>query len=77
MVNNPAHYTQGDIECIDAMQACSTPEEFKGYLRLQIIKYTWRMNLKGNPLQDLSKAQWYARKLHEVLTDEGEVFMPF
>ena len=39
-VNHPAHYTvDKGIECIDAIEATLTPEEFYGYLRGQVIKY--------------------------------------
>ena len=62
-VNRPAHYTSGDIECIDAMEAACTPEEFRGYLRMCVLKYLWRLNHKGNPLQDARKAQWYLNRL--------------
>ena len=33
LINNPAHYNQGDIECIDAIRAALSEEEFCGYLR--------------------------------------------
>src|SRR5690606_10576655 len=33
-VNKPAHYRQGEIECIDAIRAALTPEEFRGHERL-------------------------------------------
>lgn len=32
-VNHPAHYTQGGIECIEAIKASMTPEAFRGYLK--------------------------------------------
>lgn len=32
-VNHPAHYTDGGIECIDALRATLTPEEFRGYCK--------------------------------------------
>ena len=38
MVNNPDHYNQGDIECIDAIRAMLTDEEFIGYLRGNSLK---------------------------------------
>ena len=31
MVNNPPHYNEAGIECIDAIQAALTPIEFRGY----------------------------------------------
>tara|TARA_R110002012_G_scaffold319234_1_gene539141 strand:- start:1996 stop:2415 length:420 start_codon:yes stop_codon:yes gene_type:complete len=62
-VNNPAHYNIGAIECIDAIEAMLTFEEFVGYLRGNSLKYRWRFRYKDNPISDLSKASWYERKL--------------
>lgn len=67
-VNHPAHYTADDgIECIDAIEATLTPEEFRGYLRGQVIKYVWRCNYKGKRLEDLEKAEWYLKKYINIL----------
>ena len=55
----------GGIECIDAMQAMLSRDEFIGYLRGNIFKYQWRYKLK-NGVEDLKKAQWYQNKLIEV-----------
>ena len=60
---NPSHYTQGYIEAIDAMEACSTDEEFIGHLRLTAIKYCWRLNDKGDPVENAKKAAWYIERL--------------
>jgi len=65
-VNKPAHYTQGEIECIDAMRAQATPEEYRGHLRLTAVKYLWRCNDKAQCVQDLRKARWYLDKLIEA-----------
>lgn len=68
-VNHPIHYTQGKIECIEAMEAMLTPEEFRGYLRGSIFKYQWRV-MKKNGVEDLEKAKWYLdyliKKMKEV-----------
>ena len=61
-VNHPAHYTQGGIECIDAIEASMSPEEFRGYLKGCQMKYLWRYRMKGG-LEDLQKARWYLDKL--------------
>ena len=66
-VNNPSHYTQGGIECIDGIQAALTPEEFRGFLKGNTIKYLWRMNHKNSPSEDASKAQWYLERLIKEL----------
>ena len=64
-VNNPAHYKKAGIECIDVIQSALTPDEFKGCLKANIIKYVWRENHKAKK-EDLKKAQWYLNKLIEV-----------
>ena len=61
-VNHPPHYTAGGIECIDAIKAALTPEEFAGYCKGNLIKYAWRERHKGG-LQSLEKGQWYLQKL--------------
>lgn len=62
MVNNPPHYTRGNIETIDIMEAKSTPEEFKGHLKLTALKYLTRAGHKDDELQDAKKTQWYVNK---------------
>ena len=66
MVNNPDHYNQGDIECIDAIRAMLTDEEFIGYLRGNSLKYRWRFRYKYG-IEDLRKAEWYEKKLLKTL----------
>ena len=70
-VNHPSHYTTGTIECIEAIKASMTPEEFKGFLKGNVMKYVFRYRLKGKPLQDLQKAQWYMDRLIEEVIDES------
>ena len=71
MVDNPPHYTQGNIECIDAMEAMLSEEEFIGFLRGNSFKYRWRMRDKRQPVQDLRKAQWYEKKLKDIFENKG------
>lgn len=62
-VNHPAHYTGGDIECIDAI--ASAIQGLKGkeaYYTGNAIKYLWRWK-KKNGVEDLKKAKWYIEKL--------------
>ena len=61
-LDSPFHYNKGSIECIDAIEAASTKEEFEGYLRSNVIKYIWRFRYKDN-IKDLRKARWYLDKL--------------
>ena len=69
VVNKPKHYNQGTIECIDAIEAMLTHEEFVGYLRGNSLKYRWRFRFK-NGKEDLLKAEWYERRLLKVLEDK-------
>lgn len=70
-INHPAHYTRGRVECIEAMRAASTPEQFQGHLRLTALKYLWRYDQKGAPLEDLKKARWYLDRLIGELSSDG------
>lgn len=69
MVNHPPHYTKGGIECLDAIRASMTDDEYKGYLKGNIIKYLWRYEWK-NGLEDLKKAQFYQNRLIEIVQAE-------
>ncbi len=61
-IHSPPHYTQGGIECIDALQAALTPEEYRGALKANVIKYLWRERHKGG-VESLRKAAWYLARL--------------
>jgi hypothetical protein len=71
LVNNPPHYNKGNIECIDAIEAMLTHEEYVGYLRGNSLKYRWRFRYK-NGIQDLEKAKWYENRLMEVLNNNNK-----
>lgn len=57
----PSHY-QGEIECIEAIKASMSTQQFLGYLKGNIQKYVWRYDRK-NGVEDLRKAQWYLNRL--------------
>lgn len=61
-VNHPVHYTDGGIECIEAIEAALTAEEFRGYCKGNILKYIWRERLKGGSTS-LKKASWYLDRI--------------
>ena len=65
--HGPNHYRIGGIQPWDAMSAWMTTEEFKGYLRGNVIKYLARCRAKHpDPLDDLKKARHYLDKLIEL-----------
>lgn len=68
MVNEPPHYNQGDVECIDAIQSALGLDGFIAFLRGQVIKYAWRCELKGSA-EDAKKLGWYNAKLVESLEE--------
>ena len=70
VVNHPPHYNNGKIECIEAIEAMLTHEEFIGYLRGNSLKYRWRFRYK-NGIQDLDKADWYENKLKQILKERS------
>lgn len=63
-VNSPSHYTQGGIETIDYIKAKLTPEEFRGYVKGNVIKYISRAEHKGG-IEDYKKAHKYLSFLLE------------
>lgn len=56
-INHPQHYTGRNIgyECIDITQ-------YQTFCTGNAIKYLWRYKDKGNPVEDLEKARWYAHR---------------
>lgn len=60
-VNHPAHYNQGKIEVIDAIEGWSL-----GFHEGNVIKYVARHKHK-NGLEDLKKAKWYLDRLIEQM----------
>ena len=61
-VNHPSHYTQGGVECVDAIEAALGAERFAGYCAGNVIKYVWRYRDK-NGVEDLKKARWYLDRM--------------
>ena len=61
LVNQPSHYTDGSIECIDAMVAAFGIESVRVWARINAFKYNWRGGKKDSEEQDIKKAIWYLR----------------
>lgn len=73
VVNSPPHYKTGGIEAIEGIEASMAPEAYAGYLKGNIMKYMWRYERKGKPVEDLKKAQWYLGRLiaaHEKVSSQ-------
>lgn len=62
-VNHPNHYTQGNVECIEALKAAtSNLKGIEAICTANAIKYLWRWKDK-NGVEDLNKAKWYIDRL--------------
>lgn len=59
------HYKTMAIQPWDVMEAVLTPEEFRGFLKGNIIKYAMRNGRKDS--DDAGKARHYKQKLEEVI----------
>lgn len=64
-----SYYDEGGIEVLDVIKAKLTPEQYKGYLLGNSIKYALRANFKGTKERDIEKLANYSRWLKEVITD--------
>lgn len=66
-VDNPDHYGGADnpYEVIKVLDVWLSPDEMRGFLKGNIIKYLARAGKKGAASDDAGKAAWYARYLDE------------
>ena len=70
MVNHPSHYTQGGIECIDALKAATVSKTgIEAVCTANAIKYLWRYEEK-NGIEDVKKARWYIDRLIKELKEK-------
>jgi hypothetical protein len=61
------HYEKMPIQPWAAMEAWLSPEEFRGYLIGNSLKYLARAGKKGPYKEDIQKAHHYLEKLLEIL----------
>ena len=70
------HYQHTLLQPLEIMQRIMTPEEFKGFLKGNILKYSIRGgNKQGEPAEkDLGKVETYSRWLR--LAEQGKTINP-
>lgn len=68
-VNHPAHYTQGDIECIDAMLSAFGGDAVQEYCICNAFKYLWRPQAQGQERRGREQGAMVSR---QVAGDRGE-----
>lgn len=72
MVNSPSHYTQGSIECIEAIaQVVNGLDGMEAMCTGNAIKYLWRWKHK-NGVEDLKKAVWYLQRMINQLEEKQD-----
>ena len=71
-VNHPDHYTShpSGIECIEVVQHMN-------FCLGNAVKYIWRCDLKGDPIENLEKAIWniqeeIKRRRYKETTSNGQ-----
>jgi hypothetical protein len=64
LIDHPPHYTHGDIEPIDFIEAIRAPFHLGN-----VIKYIARHEHKGTALADLRKARWYLDRYITLIED--------
>lgn len=67
-INHPTHYTNGPIECIDAIESALGADGFISYCQGNVMKYMWRWRDK-NGIEDLDKAIWYIERMKKTLNN--------
>ena len=71
-VKHPKHYMLCGTEVIDIIKKTLTPEEYKGYVLGNILKYRLRAGKKGEAdkiQEDIAKALQYEAMYNEILGD--------
>jgi hypothetical protein len=64
------HYQQAEVQPIEIMQMYLTPEEFRGFLKGNLIEYSLKAKFKGSEQVDIDKAYQYAKWLGQALRGE-------
>ena len=71
-INHPSHYTQGKVECIDALESATIGKSgIEAVCVANVIKYLWRYEEK-NGVEDVKKAQFYLNRLLATLENNNE-----
>lgn len=69
-INSPSHYMLfPGMESIDVIQKALTPDEFIGFCKGNALKYRLRAGEKGPAEKCIAKANWYQRKLRQVVQE--------
>ena len=68
MVNHPPHYTSHPAKCsCGSGIECIQITEHMSFCLGNAVKYIWRCGVKGDPIEDLRKAEFYIKREIERL----------
>ncbi len=76
VVREPSHYKQGRYEVIDEMLIVFGPQKTYDFCVLNAWKYRARAQHKGNPEQDLAKANRYLEMAKEIIDKHSSTSHP-
>jgi len=68
------YYDTGGISVIDAIYAKLTPDEYRGFLKGNVMKYIMRASFKGCELEDYKKACHYNNLLASMSEASMDIF---
>lgn len=74
MVNSPPHYCNREMEAIDIIEMIIEIEHNPkvAYNMSNVLKYLLRFRDKGKAVHDLSKAEWYLKRMIEKIKEETD-----
>lgn len=66
MVNEPPHYKQHVMQCIDEMVEVFGVDAVISYCKCNVWKYRYRAPFKNSADEDNMKSDWYMHALHDL-----------
>jgi len=64
VTNHPERYNGGsEYECYKVLKNWLSPEQYKGFLLGNALKYQCRLGKKDDEVQEINKAEWYLNEL--------------
>ena len=76
-VNHPSHYTNGSIECIDAMLSAFGKEKVQHFCKLNAFKYVWRADNKNHAEKYIVEGAKHAESYETNPQEYERVVMDF
>ena len=72
-MTEPDYYAKNGLSPLMAYkQGLLSKDQYIGFLKGNVIKYTVRCESKGNPVQDVDKAIDYLQHLRDVMVEEAK-----